>query len=154
MDAGGRRKVNDRCNNRQLCAQLYLRRCVYDGKEGRQMSNYISKETAEELLLQPITMSICLTREECLAKRSQRDIDIALIHSIPAADMRPVVLCKDCIYAPSGTDDGEDRGFALEWPHDEWPEYNLCPYKCDDGWYSHKPKPSFFCANGKVKNNG
>lgn len=64
-------------------------------------------------------------------------------------DVRPVVLCKDCMYAPSGTDDGEDRGFALEWPHDEWPEDNPCPCKCDDGWYSHKPRSNFFCANGK-----
>lgn len=77
-----------------------------------------------------------------------------VLRFFPAAGVRPVVLCKDCMYAPSGTDDGEDRGFALEWPHDEWPEDNPCPYKCDDGWYSHKPKPGFFCANGKVKNNG
>ena len=66
-----------------------------------------------------------------------------------AADVRPVVLCKDCMYAPSGTDGGEVRGFAIEWPHDEWPEDNPCPCKCEDGWYSHKPKPDFFCANGK-----
>ena len=69
-----------------------------------------------------------------------------LIH---AADVRPVVYCRDCKYAPSGTDGGEDQGFALEWPHDEWPEDNPCPCKCEDGWYSHKPKPDFFCANGK-----
>ena len=60
-----------------------------------------------------------------------------------------VVLCKECMYAPSGTDGGESRGFALEWPHDEWPENNPCPCKCEDEWYSHKPKPDFFCANGK-----
>lgn len=72
--------------------------------------------------------------------------ELAKLH---AADVRPVVQCKDCMYAPSGTDDGEDRGFALEWPHDEWPEDNPCPCKCDDGWYSNKPKPDFFCANGK-----
>ena len=82
------------------------------------------------------------------------DFAIRQIESIPAADVRPVVLCKDCIYAPSGTDDGEDQGFALEWPHDEWPENNPCPCKCEDGWYSYKPKPNFFCANGKVKYKG
>lgn len=75
------------------------------------------------------------------------------IRKLPAADVRPVVLCKDCMYAPSGTDGGEDQGFALEWPHDEWPEDNPCPCKCDDGWYSHKPKPDFFCANGKREEN-
>ena len=63
--------------------------------------------------------------------------------------LAPMVLCKDCMYAPLGTDDGEDRGFGLEWPHDRWPEDNPCPYKCEDGWYSHKPKPEFYCAYGK-----
>lgn len=75
------------------------------------------------------------------------------LEAVSTADVWPVVLCKDCMYAPSGTDDGEDRGFALEWPHDEWPEDNPCPYKCDDGWYSHKPKPDFFCANGKEEDS-
>ena len=67
----------------------------------------------------------------------------------PDCSLTPVVLCKDCMYAPSGTDDGEDRGFGLEWPHDRWPEDNPCPYKCEDGWYSHKPKQEFYCAYGK-----
>lgn len=71
------------------------------------------------------------------------------IRNFPAADVVEVVRCKDCMYAPSGIDGGEDQGFALEWPHDEWPEDNPCPCKCEDGWYSHKPKPDFFCANGK-----
>lgn len=73
------------------------------------------------------------------------------VNSIPAADVQPVVLCRECIYAPIGTDNGENQGFALEWPRDEWPEDNPCPFKCDDGWYSRKPEPDFFCANGKVK---
>lgn len=60
------------------------------------MTEYIEREAAEELLSQPITMSMCLTREECLAKRSQRDRDVALLHSIPAADVQPVVLCQNC----------------------------------------------------------
>lgn len=74
-----------------------------------------------------------------------------IVADFPAADVRPVVLCRDCKYAPSGTDDGEDKGFALEWPHDEWPEDNPCPCKCEDGWYSHKPKPDFFCAAGEKR---
>lgn len=78
---------------------------------------------------------------------------VSRINAIPAADVRPVVLCKDCMYAPSGTDGGEGQGFALEWPHDEWPEDNPCPCKCEDGWYSRKPEPDFFCANGKREEN-
>lgn len=73
----------------------------------------------------------------------------AVFDTAPAADVRPVVTCGECMYAPAGTDSGENQGFSLEWPHDKWPEDNPCPCKCADGWYSHKPKPDFFCANGK-----
>ena len=55
-----------------------------------------------------------------------------------------IVRCRDCMYSPSGTDDADNTGFGLEWPHDDWPEDNPCPCKCEDGWYSHKPKPDFF----------
>ena len=68
------------------------------------------------------------------------------IRAIPAADVRPVVRCRECKYAPIGDKDGSD----LEWPFNEFDE-NPCPYKCLDNWYSHKPKPDFFCANGKRK---
>ena len=67
-----------------------------------------------------------------------------LIKEIPAADVRPVVLCRDCIYAPTGNQDGAD----LEWPCDDFPERNPCPLKCEDRWYSRKPAPDFFCADG------
>jgi len=66
------------------------------------------------------------------------------ICAIPAADVRPVVLCRDCIYAPIGNHDGAD----LEWPRDDFPERNSCPLKCEDRWYSRKPAPDFYCANG------
>lgn len=71
------------------------------------------------------------------------------LEDYPAADVVEVVRCKDCIYFPSGDDNGENRGFSLEWPHDDWPEDNPCPCKCDDGWYSIKPTPEFYCAYGK-----
>jgi hypothetical protein len=70
------------------------------------------------------------------------------IKNIPAADVRPVVMCRDCIYAPTGNKDGAD----LEWPCDDFPERNPCPLKCEDRWYSRKPAPDFFCANGKKLN--
>lgn len=70
----------------------------------------------------------------------QMDI-AARLHDIPAADVRPVVLCRDCKFAPIGDRDGDD----LEWPFDG----NPCPHKCADNWYSHKPAPDFFCAAGE-----
>jgi len=69
------------------------------------------------------------------------------IASIPAAAVRPVVLCRDCKFAPIGDNDGSD----LEWPFNEFDE-NPCPYKCSDNWYSHKPAPDFYCAAGEKRN--
>lgn len=71
-----------------------------------------------------------------------------IMETFPSADVRPVVLCRDCIYAPTGNQDGAD----LEWPCDDFPERNPCPLKCEDRWYSRKPAPDFFCANGKKLN--
>lgn len=59
-----------------------------------------------------------------------------------------IVRCSECRYAPTGEDNGEDHGFGLIWPdHEKF----VCPFQCDDGWYSRKPRPDFFCANGKRK---
>ena len=81
------------------------------------------------------------------------EIDDALndVEDFPAADVVPVVRCVECRYAPIGIDDGEEQGFGLEWSHDGWPGNNPCPFKCEDGWYSRKPKPDFFCANGEKR---
>jgi hypothetical protein len=72
------------------------------------------------------------------------------VRNLPAADVVPVVRCRECRYAPSGTDDG----FGLEWPEDKPYHTNPCPFNIEDGWYSHKPQPDFFCANGKRKDGG
>lgn len=69
----------------------------------------------------------------------------ARLKDLPAADVRPVVYCRYCMYAPEGDDDDH----CLEWPCDDWPGRNPCPLKCEDNWYSKKPEPDFFCANGR-----
>ena len=99
-------------------------------------------------------MAECIYRDAAIAAcfdgfADCRDDCAANIRNIPAADVVDVVRCKDCIYFPSGDDNGENRGFGLEWPHDDWPEENPCPCKCDDGWYSIKPNQEFYCAYGK-----
>jgi len=68
----------------------------------------------------------------------------AVLDEYTVTDARPVVLCRDCKFSPIGDKDGSD----LEWPFNEFDE-NLCPYKCLDNWYSHKPAPDFFCAAGE-----
>lgn len=66
--------------------------------------------------------------------------------AVPAADVRPVVFCRDCKFAPIGDKDGND----LEWPFNEF-DANPCPYKCLDNWHSHKPASDFFCAAGEKR---
>jgi hypothetical protein len=58
------------------------------------MAEYIEREAAIELLSEPITMSMCLSTEECHHKIAQQRIDRYLIESIPAADVRPAVRGK------------------------------------------------------------
>lgn len=71
-----------------------------------------------------------------------------LAEKILSAGYAKVVRCRECKYAPEGTE-----GFDLEWPYTnvEGFDTNPCPLKCSDPWYSHKPKPDFFCAHGEQK---
>ena len=73
------------------------------------------------------------------------------LHSIPAANVREIVYCEYCKFAPTGECNGKDLGFGLEWPSESEYYENPCPFKCDDGWYSKKPAPDFYCAYGKRK---
>lgn len=54
------------------------------------MDEYIEREAAIELLQGPVTMSMCLSKDECISKNLQRGIDLVLIKAIPAADVAPV----------------------------------------------------------------
>lgn len=88
-----------------------------------------------------------ISREAAIASIAHEDASfVYAIERIPAADVRPVVLCRDCKYAPIGDKDGSD----LEWPFNEF-DKNPCPHKCLDNWYSHKPASDFFCAAGKKR---
>lgn len=57
-------------------------------------SDYISRKEAEKVFSQPVTMSMCLTLEECKQKNAQRQIDLFVIRGLPAADVRPIVRGK------------------------------------------------------------
>lgn len=69
---------------------------------------YIEREAAIELMSQPITMSLCLSVDECHHKIAQQRIDRYLIENIPAADVRPVVLCRDCKHNMANIPDIQD----------------------------------------------
>ena len=114
------------------------------------MAKHIEKEAALGSLCAACEVVPIEAKELC-PHRLTGCQEYANIFVLPAADLVEVVRCRECIYAPSGPESG---GFALEWPHDEWPEDNPCPCKCEDGWYSQKPKPDFYCASGKRKDGG
>ncbi len=79
------------------------------------------------------------------AQDASQDIASGLVE-LPAADVRPVVYCKDCIHRPYSTEPGETSGFAVEAPDREC----KCPcFNPDDGYYSWIPEDGFFCADGE-----
>lgn len=81
------------------------------------------------------------------------DVDdvISDIEDFPAADVVPVVRCKDCKYKPTAPD-GITHGLQVEFP-DKWANRCLC--LCEDGWYSWVPDDNFFCGYGvKEGDNG
>ena len=89
-------------------------------------SDYISREAAEKVFSQPVTMSMCLTLEECKQKNAQRQIDLFVIRGLPAADVRPVV-----------------RAAWQSWEQDKPP----CKwYSCDYCGF-HALSKSNFCPN-------
>lgn len=57
-----------------------------------------------------------------------------------------IVRCKNCKHRPY---DEEGYGISedLVFPDD------VCPFQCDDPWYSRYPADDFFCAKGE-SNNG
>ncbi len=90
------------------------------------MTDYISREAAIELLSQPITMSMCLSTEECHHKIAQQRIDRYLIENIPAADVRPVVRGKWENVEPNFMAKCSNcRRYYIS--RDEKYEFNFCP---------------------------
>lgn len=56
-------------------------------------------------------------------------------------DAVPVIRCKDCKHRPYVDDDGVLDGD------------NVCPYLCDDPFYTVMPRDDWFCHRGERKDN-
>jgi hypothetical protein len=112
------------------------------------MNDFVSRETLIECLGD--RPENWMDKPEEIQAVADWDAFSGIVRRLPTADVRQVVYCRDCMYAPAGDDDGN----CLEWPCDDWPDRNPCPLKCGDNWYSKKPEPDFFCKNGKRKRNG
>lgn len=81
-------------------------------------------------------------------KRYTPDDVEEIINDVPAADVRPVVLCRDCKHRPFK--DSFDR---IQGPRVEGTIYEdfTCPFLCDDDYYNRIPMDSHFCAFGERK---
>lgn len=60
-----------------------------------------------------------------------------------------IVRCKDCKHRPY-SEDGKRTGFSVKVPEEDEDKF-ICPWICDDGWYSYIPEDDFYCANGERK---
>lgn len=108
------------------------------------MNDYISREDVKKLLWERISLATFMRRGIPNAMKSLSLISEEL-EKIPAADVRPVVLCRDCKHRPYSSEPGKTSGFAVEAPDREC----KCPcFNPDDGYYSWIPADDFFCADG------
>lgn len=74
---------------------------------------------------------------------------IDYLDEVPAADVRPVVLCRDCKHRPVVTDESHPYGFGLACPKEGAYQDVTCPYLCDDGYYNRMPADGWYCADGE-----
>lgn len=68
----------------------------------------------------------------------------AVIHikEAPTVDAVPVIRCKDCKHRPYRDGDGMIDG-----------DY-VCPYLCDDPFYSVMPREDWFCHRAERRHDG
>lgn len=73
------------------------------------------------------------------------------IDELPSIDAMEVVRCKDCKHFPVGREEEEEYGWVT-WPRDEYGFIDkVCPYYCEDNYYSQMPPKNGFCHEGEKK---
>lgn len=98
------------------------------------MSDYIEREAA--LSAQNKSMNLA----EC-RKRLER---------IPAADVRPVVLCRECKHRPEKEYGRIVAPKDADAYADGYMDYK-CPFVCDDSWYNRMPADDDYCSRGEKR---
>ena len=77
------------------------------------MAEYIEREALIKTMLEtPFTMSMCLTVEECNGINKEREILARIFEVLPAADVVPVVRCKDCRFYEANKDPADGYGWC------------------------------------------
>lgn len=64
-------------------------------------------------------------------------------------DVQPIVRCKDCVYRPYYEPSNSRSVSDLVFP-----DFNPCPCRVEDAWYSWMPDDDWFCAYGKRMDGG
>lgn len=98
---------------------------------------YIEREAAIELLSQPITMSMCLSTEECHRRIAQQRIDRYLIENIPAADVREVkwISVEEALPEENGRYLVRyKRDMVVDYTEVHDDEVRIMRFFVDDGW--------------------
>lgn len=64
------------------------------------MAEYIERESLlDDINSVPVSMSICMNVDECKGRIYERERLVRIINEATAADVVPVVRCKDCRYS-------------------------------------------------------
>ena len=85
----------------------------------------------DEINITPGSMSICMNVDECKGRIYERERLVRIINEATAADVRPVVLCRDC---------------------DNWNEWDsagresLGNFRCSCAYWSVEDGPVFYTA--------
>ena len=71
---------------------------------------------------------------------------VCRLEAIPAADVRPVVYCKECKHRPV-----KECGRIIAPKYaDGYTDYK-CPFLCDDPWYNRMPADDDYCSCGEKR---
>lgn len=61
------------------------------------MSDYISRDEAIESVAGLVsTMSVCVSKDECIGMQSMKIRSVGALRDVPAADVVKVVRCREC----------------------------------------------------------
>ena len=111
---------------------------------------YLSKDEAIDIL-QELSKWVRVYNPICHPRKMGAVMDMAIkALKGQAADVEPVVHCKDCKHKPHTKEpDGDGYGFDITADGDF-----TCPFLCDDGYYNRMPSDDFYCSYGKRKDSG
>lgn len=112
------------------------------------IGSFLGWERHVYLLTPKKPVRITKVTEQMIYEDELHEAAVRIIAGVPAADVIPIVGCKDCKYkptAPEGIKYGPEVVFSYDFD-------NPCPFQCGDAWYNHKPADDFFCAYGAKKN--